>query len=288
MHVDEIPLDAPRVAALVAARFPQWAGLPCTRVDGGGTQTVLFRLGEELVARLPRTPRSAGLASFDAEWLPFVGERLPVAVPRLVALAEPVPEFPWDWGVYRWLHGEHPPLGTAAPGDALAEDVTRLVAALRAVRPPAVAPPGREPLEHRDEATRRAIRELAGELDAAAATAAWEAALDAPAEQRWIHGDLLPANLLVRGGRLTGVLDWSSTGVGDASCDLLAGWGLLTAAGRRQLREALGVDAAAWARGRGWALSVGLVALPYYRGTNPVMTAVAEHLVREAVADTAA
>ena len=42
---------------------------------------------------------------------------------------------------------------------------------------------------------------------------------------------------------------------------------------REVYRAALGVDDATWERGRGWALSVALIALPYYRHTNPAITA---------------
>ncbi|GAB3390100.1 hypothetical protein [Amycolatopsis echigonensis] len=38
-------------------------------------------------------------------------------------------------------------------------------------------------------------------------------------------------------------------------------------------REAVEADDATWERGRGWALSIALIQLPYYRDTNPVVAA---------------
>jgi aminoglycoside phosphotransferase (APT) family kinase protein len=101
----------------------------------------------------------------------------------------------------------------------------------------------------------------------------------------WLHGDLLPGNLLVREGRLTGVLDFGLVGVGDPACDLVAAWSVLPQPSRAHFRDELDVDEATWARGRGWALSVGLIALPYYRHTNPAFADVARRLIREVLED---
>ena len=119
-------------------------------------------------------------------------------------------------------------------------------------------------------------------------TAAWEAALQAPAWQRppvWIHGDLSSGNLLVEHGRLSAVIDFGCLGVGDPACDLMVAWTLLTAETRHVFRAALPVDDATWARGRGWALSWGLIVLPYYENTNPVLCGIARYAIDEVLAD---
>jgi hypothetical protein len=93
--------------------------------------------------------------------------------------------------------------------------------------------------------------------------AAWNAALQAPAWHGppvWIHGDLLPGNLLVHSGRITAVIDFACLGVGDPACDLILAWALLSADTRDIFRAALFADDAMWAKGRGWALSIGLIA----------------------------
>jgi aminoglycoside phosphotransferase (APT) family kinase protein len=105
----------------------------------------------------------------------------------------------------------------------------------------------------------------------------WSCLADADVRPVWIHADLMPGNLLVRGGRLAAVIDLGAVTVGDPAVDLMPAWNLLTAEARSAYRAALGVDDAAWARGRGWALVQAIVALPYYVDTNPGMAANARH-----------
>jgi len=125
-------------------------------------------------------------------------------------------------------------------------------------------------------------------LDTDAVTAAWEAALRAPAWHGppvWLHGDLHAGNLLLERGRLSAVIDFGCLGVGDPACDFLVAWSFLSAETRDVFRAALAVDDATWARGRGWALSVGLIALPYYQSTNPVLAGMSRHAISEVLAD---
>ena len=69
--------------------------------------------------------------------------------------------------------------------------------------------------------------------------------------------------------------------MGDPACDLQVAWNLLTAESREVFRAALGFDDATWARGRGWALSVSLIQLPYYRDSNPALVANSLHTIAE-------
>jgi aminoglycoside phosphotransferase (APT) family kinase protein len=141
----------------------------------------------------------------------------------------------------------------------------------------------------RDRYTRKAIAALRGMIDVDTATAAWEAALGTPVWHGppiWVHGDLLPGNLLVKQGRLSAVIDFAGLGVGDPACDLMIAWGLFSGESRDMFRAALTVDDATWARGRGWALSQALIFIPYYLDTNPAGVANARRTLDEVLADT--
>jgi aminoglycoside phosphotransferase (APT) family kinase protein len=129
---------------------------------------------------------------------------------------------------------------------------------------------------------------LGSQVEAPAVLAAWDEALDAPVwtgPPTWFHGDLSPGNLLCRDDRLAAVIDFGSLGVGDPAVDLIVAWNLLPASARPGFRDAVDVDDATWARGRGWALSIALIQLPYYEHTNPGLTVVARRTVAEVLAD---
>ncbi|HST16029.1 MAG TPA: aminoglycoside phosphotransferase family protein, partial [Gaiellaceae bacterium] len=231
-----------------------------------------------------------GQVERDVRILPLLAPRLPVAIPEVLATGAPSGEYPWAWGVYRWLEGESLPAERLGEAAAAAADLARFLAALRALDT-AGAPPRRSrgvPLATRDEFVRDSIAELDGRVDTSDAVAIWEAALRAPdwdGPPIWIHGDLMPGNLIVRDGRLAGVVDWSLVCAGDPACDLMVAWMFLGADSRPQLRSALDVDDATWMRGRGWALSCALGALPYYWETNPPFIAYARRALAEVLAD---
>ena len=289
MHDDEMHTDVPLVRRLLAAQFPEWAALPVEPVPSAGTDNALYRLGEEMVVRLPRIEWAVGGLDRALEWLPRLAPLLPVAIPVPLAKGSPAEGYPWHWSVYPWFVGENPVVGGIADSDRLAGELARFVQALHGIDSAGGPAAGRGvPLARRDDPTRTALAALRGLIDTAAATAAWEAALRTPAwagAPVWVHGDLSPGNLLVREGRLVAVLDVEDVGVGDPACDLIVAWNLLPAATREVFRAELRVDDATWDRGRGWALSIALIQLPYYKETNPALAANARHVIREVLAE---
>lgn len=294
MHADELDVDAALVRQLFAKQFPEWAELPIEPVYPRGTDNALFRLGDELVARLPRRKRTVGTLQKEVRWLPRLAPLLPLAVPVPVAEGEPAEGYPFPWSVYTWLQGENATTERIADRAQFAADLAQFIIALQRIDPTGGPPPdehnfGRgEPLERRDAATRASISALAGEIDVDAVTATWEEALRAPQWQGapvWIHGDLDSRNLLIENGRLSGVIDFGCLGVGDPACEVMVAWKVLTAETRELFRGALSVDQATWARSRGWALSQALMALAYYTlETNAVLVRESQRWLAEVLA----
>jgi aminoglycoside phosphotransferase (APT) family kinase protein len=289
MHADELDIDAALVHTLLTAQFPHWADLPIERLPHWGTDNAMYRLGDDMVVRLPRIHWAVGDGDKDFQWLPRLAPLLPVAIPVPLVKGTPAEGYPWEWGVYPWLEGENPTVDRITDPSSLTRDAVQFVDALRRVDL-ADGPPTRRgaPLAGQDESARAALVALEGMIDTDAATAAWDEALETPdwsGPPVWIHGDLMPGNLLLEGGRLTGVIDWSLLGIGDPACDMMIAWGLLPAEERRIFRAELDVDDPTWVRGRGWALSIALIGLPYYKDTNPVFADVARHLIREVLAE---
>ncbi|MEV2249462.1 aminoglycoside phosphotransferase family protein [Streptomyces sp. NPDC050147] len=292
MHAHEADIDTDLVRRLLAARFPDWAHLAVEPVDSNGTVNAIYRLGDDMAVRLPRVEGGVGDVEREVLLLPRLAPSLPVAIPAPLGKGEPAEGFPWPWYVYRWLDGENPVVGGLAEPGLFAADLAEFVTALRRVDPadaPAAYRGG--PLARRDAATREAIALLHGVIDTDAATAAWDAALRAPrwdGPPVWVHADLQPGNLLTAGGRLSGVIDFGCMGLGEPAVDLITAWSLLTADAREGFRAAVDVDDATWARGRGWALSIALIELPYYRTRNATIARIARHVIDEVLADHAA
>jgi aminoglycoside phosphotransferase (APT) family kinase protein len=289
MHVDEVRTDASLVRRLVEGQFPQWAGLPIAPVQSAGTDNAIYRLGDDMSVRLPRIHWAVGQAATEHEWLPRLAPLLPLSIPEPLALGAPAEGYPWSWAVHRWLDGETAIPQRIADPRQIASELAHFVAALQQIDPRDAPLSVRGvPVARQDVAARAALVELHGTIDTDAATAAWDSALGEPEWEgppTWLHGDLQAGNLLARDGRLSAVIDFGCMGVGDPACDFMVAWTYLSAGTRDAFRAELPVDDATWGRGRGWALSVGLIALPYYEVTNPVLAGIARRAIDEVLAD---
>jgi aminoglycoside phosphotransferase (APT) family kinase protein len=267
MHADELPIDEALVRRLLAEQFPTRAGLPLQRIEPSGTVNAIFRLGDELSVRLPRREGPTRPGSKGFEWLPKLAPLLPVEVPSPVAQGRPSSDYPWYWEIHRWVEGETVPLSEIDAIQA-ARDLAAMIRAMQQIDP-AGAPLGRGiPLLERDAGIRHWLASFNG--DPRAATE-WERALRAPpwdGPPVWHHGDLDMRNWLIRDGRVTGVIDWGSMGVGDPACDVMVAWKLHSPAARDAFRDALPTDDATWERARGWVLSQAVAALAYYTSDN--------------------
>jgi aminoglycoside phosphotransferase (APT) family kinase protein len=282
-----VDITAGLVARLIATQFPPWAALPIRPVASAGTVHALFRLGEDMLVRLPRVPTSSSdpVDGFLARLAPL----LPVPIPSLLGEGQPTNEYRGWWSVVRWLDGENPVEGHLASPGELAADLARFITAFWKIDLAGGPPAYRGgPLVRQNAHTLSAIAELRGIIDTDAATAIWDHALHLPdwdGPDTWVHADLMPGNLLTSNGRLAAVIDFDTAGVGDPACDLIVAWMLLPAHARPGFRRATGVDQATWLRGRARAFSMALGHLPYYQDTNPVMADNARYTIREVLAD---
>ena len=303
LHDDELPIDEQLVRSLLAASAPAYAGLPLRRLEASGSTNALFRLGDDLLVRLPRQPGGSETIEKEQRWLPYVAGALSVPVPEIVAVGEPGSGYPERWSVVRWLEGEVPggPADGEAPREALARDLASVVTGLRELPVPDGAKADSalrwyraEPLVRMDASTRESIEQCRAiarlDLDLDACTALWDDAMRLPGvadevAARWHHADLVAENLLVRDGRLAGVLDFGGLAVGDPTVDLVVAWDLLDPAARATFRDLVGVDEATWLRGRAWALALGLMTFPYYWSTMPDRCAQRLAMTRSVLAD---
>lgn len=307
MHPDQIPTSLDLARRLIATQFPQWADLPLEAVESGGTDNAIYRLGTDMAVRLPILERVALQAEKERRWLPHLAPDLPLPIPAPIAHGEPAPldsgdspadGFPLPWSITPWFTGAPIDPDQLANPTEVARELAAFVAALHAIDPAGGPAPGKHnfgrgvPLTDRDAITRERIADaerLVEDLPPIEViTAAWDADLNAPAwdgPPRWVHGDLHPGNILTSDDRLTAIIDWGGLGIGDPAVDLLPAWTLFSGDSRHAYRHALQVDDATWARGRGWALSIAILALPYLIDTNPSMVRMSRLILDEVLAD---
>lgn len=253
----EFRFEQDLVRALLREQCPDLADLELRDVDGGWDNQQ-WRLGADLAVRLPRTERAPALLRTEQKWLPVLAERLPLPTPIPVRVGRPSTLFEHTWTIARWVEGE--------PADRA--PITRIQAAeilagfLRALHHPAPpdAPPNRAhgislaelpPVDGLLEAVAGTAHADAARhvLDRAAAAPAWQGA------PLWLHGDLHPANVVVKDGTLAGVIDFGEIGAGDPATDLAAAWLLLPAGAASRFFDAYEqADEATIARARGWAV----------------------------------
>lgn len=294
MHADEIDIGPALAKSLIRQQFPHLAHLPVQKLASAGTDNTIFRLGDDLSIRMPRVASATRQAEREAIWLPRIANQLSLAIPEPVGLGQPTGDFPHHWSICRWLKGEN---AFMRPVDDLIDSAHRLARFVRSLREAPVAidsslvvtTSGRGvDLIHRDSATRQAITACESLADTETLHAIWTEALAAPrwnGPPIWLHGDIHVGNLLTEGGRITGVIDWGCLGAGDPACDLTIAWSMLDGQGRAIFRSQLDIDDATWIRGRAWAISVAVIALPYYLETNPLLVAISRHSIEAAVAD---
>ena len=254
---------------LVAAQFPQWADLPVEHVAHDGFDNATFRLGDDLLLRLPNADIYVAQVEKEQRWLPILARHLSLDIPEPVATGRPSDEFPRPWSVYRWIEGEPASVAPVANSTSFASELGRFISELHAIDARGGPTPGDHnffrggSLGHYDSQTRSAIQLLAREIDTQAAIEVWNAALVTSWDRPpiWVHGDVAPSNLLVREGSLRAVIDFGCIGIGDPACDLVMAWTFFTEESRNVFRRQLPLDESTWARGRGWALWKALITL---------------------------
>jgi aminoglycoside phosphotransferase (APT) family kinase protein len=255
------------VRSLLREQHPDLAGLDLREVDGGWDNQ-MWRLGDELAVRIPRTPRAPSLLRTEQRWLPVLAPGLTLPVPSPVRVGEPSQRFPRTWNVVQWVAGvpaDISPISRPEAAGTLAEFLRALHC-----RAPADAPenPNRgEPVKTLEPDFGEWLTVIDASDLAAEARQVWDQAVAAPAFQGapvWLHGDLHPANVLVLNGTLCGVIDFGDMCAGDPATDLSAAWLLLPAGTVTRFFDAYAdADDATIQRARGWAVAraISLIAI---------------------------
>ncbi len=248
------------VRRLVTTQFPDLADRVIRRA-GQGWDNAIFRVGDDLAARLPTRQLGADLVDGEVRWLPELAPHLPLPIPSPMRVGSPSENYPWRWTIVPWFDG---PLAWECEldSDRAARDLGAFIAALAtpAPRDAPINPFRGVPLAARDELVRQRLVGLPAGFDPREIQRAWGECLNATpfdGAPVWVHGDLHPANVVVCDGTLAAIIDFGDLTAGDPAADLSAAWMFFPdAASRTRFRFAAGEpDDTTWLRARGNAIA---------------------------------
>ena len=280
LHKDEIAVDEALVRSLLVAQRPEWADLPLMPA-GAGTDNTMYRLGDELLVRLPRTAENARSVLKEQVWLPRLAPRLSCPVPEPVHIGTPTDAFPLAWSVYRWIEGDEAAANTVEDWAAFGADLAAFVKELHGVDLMGARPEdgldwyragSLKPCDPWVSAGLDDCRTLVGtEHDIDALEQLWQAALALPersAPHVWLHGDLKPSNVVVSAGRFHAVIDFGGLSIGFPDAEHSTIWDY-PAEARHAYWDSLNLDPETWARARAWSIAVAASGISYYWHTFP-------------------
>lgn len=275
LHENEYRVDGELVSRLLADQIPEWSSLPLERVESSGTVNVVYRLGDDMLVRLPRTRDFSSGPKHEARWMPLFESIEPLRVPRYLALGRPSMEYPSHWSVLEWIDGTTSNSTTLADLHQAATTLGEFVVALRQI-PTDGAPRGGNyrgfGLSRVDSDLRGWAYRLPNDIDRDRVLDVWESCLLADewgGPPTWFHSDLKGDNLIASAGKLVAVIDWEGCTAADPCADYLAAWWLFDGESRETFRSACDAEQSDWQRGKGWALHMAVVAIPYYGESNP-------------------
>lgn len=294
MHANQLTIHLEAVRELVSAQFPQWRDLSIKEFRSQGTVNALFRIGDRLAARFPLEPADVESTrrSLEAEAQAareLLG-RTRFRTPEPVAIGEPGEGYPLAWSVQTWVPGtvatEDDPSGSVT----FAHDLADFIHGVRTIDTHGRTFDGNDrggDLRSHDAWMKTCFQHSEGLIDVPRLRRIWGAlrALRYGAGDVMTHGDLIPGNVLVAAGRLTGVIDVGGLGPADPALDLVCAWHLLDAGPRQVLRDDLGCDDLEWERGRAWAFQQAMGVVWYYVDSNPPMAAMGRSTLQRIMAD---
>lgn len=281
MHHDQLRIDVDDVRHLVRDQFPKLSHLPISALSTSGTVNAIFRVGDTLAARFPLQRESPGqvlrVLQREGEAAHEFAEMSSLPAPRPVAIGQPGLGYPLPWAVQTWVPGHDALFEDPGPSPAFAEDLAELLVRLRSVDTHGRRFEGQGRGGHlpdHDEWMDVCFAKSEDLVDVPNLRSMWRECRDLPEIDADVmsHADLTPPNVLVRDGRLAGVLDTGGFASADPALDLVSAWHLLERPHHGRLRERLGCSEVQWRRGMAWALQQAMGLVWYYAESNPPMS----------------
>lgn len=249
---------------LIAEQFPEYAHLIITSVEKQGHDNRTYRLGDNLLIRLPTEESYALKVSKEQELLPKLAPYLSVNIPSPIKMGAPSRNYPYPFSIYKWLEGKSINLLVLDIDclEKLAFDLAKFLIELESIQNIAGPTPGQhnwwrgDQVSIYDEGARKQIKKLSSVINSNQAIHLWDKACTTRWDKNpvWIHGDFAIGNMLVKNRELSAVIDFGGMCLGDPACDLVIAWTFLQGKSRNIFIEKMAMDADTWLRAKAWAL----------------------------------
>src|SRR3990167_181520 len=271
MKQNKFDVSVSLIKNLIFEQFSQWKNLPIKEVEVQGWDNRTFRLGSEMLIRMPSAECYAVKVEKEQKWLPILAKHLSIKIPEPIAMGKPSKDYPWNWSIYKWIEGKSANTLNVNEKDLenIAKQVDQFLNELHKIDTAGAPSPGKHnfyrggDLSVYDKETRSAIEKLKTFISAENVLKVWEKALGSAWNKNpiWIHGDLSAGNILIQNNRLVGIIDFGGTAVGDPACDLVIAWTFLKNKSRKIFKANVNLDNDTWTRARGWALWKAVITL---------------------------
>lgn len=253
-----------RVKKIIATQFPEYSHLSINEVEQQGHDNRTYRLGNDMLIRMPTADVYALKVSKEQKLLPQLAKYLTIAIPEPIKMGVPSIDYPYPFSLYKWINGRSANClqieGKAL--EAIAFELVKFLKELQAIRGVDGPHPGQhnwwrgDRIQVYDKDARKQISYLEDIIDAKAALDLWEKACLTKWEKEpvSIHGDFASGNILIQNDKLSGVIDFGGMAIGDPACDLVIAWTYLSNKARDIFVNEMALDQNTWLRARAWAL----------------------------------
>lgn len=249
---------------LIAEQFPEFASLPIKSVEKQGHDNRTYRLGNDLLIRMPTEESYALKVPKEQKLLPKLAQYLSIGIPVPVKMGVPSKDYPYPFSIYKWLEGTSINLIKIEEStlDALALDLAKFLKELQNIHHIDGPAPGQhnwwrgDHVSVYDKDAREQISTLSHIIDANKAISLWERACETKWEKApvWIHGDFAIGNMLIKEGKLSAIIDFGGMSLGDPACDLVIAWTFLKGKSRDIFIQKMDLDDNTWLRAKAWTL----------------------------------
>ncbi len=256
-------IDTTLAKKLISEQFPKWKNLPISAVKQSGWDNRTFHLGNEMTIRLPSNESYAPQILNEYQWLPKLAKNITTCqITTPIALGQPSPSYPWHWTINQWIKGETASITQITDLNQFAQDLANFLTQLQNTDPTNGPSPGPHnfhrggDLNAYNQDITEAIPKIKNKKEQTIANQLWLYALSTQWEKPpvWVHGDLATGNILIKNGKLTGIIDFGQLTTGDPACDLAITWNLFTGESREHFKNTLQLDKNTWIRALAWTL----------------------------------